>query len=433
MKSWRINSNIIGDKTPKAKFSVALALCLLVVFCLLSSGGLYAQSKEKLKKQKNKIHNQIKEMNGLLSEISINKKKSELAYLINQKKIGAREDLIKSINQEINLLDHELSTQEKAIDSLNNLLQEYREQYEKMLVYAYKNRNANNSIIFIFSASDFNDAYKRMKYLKKIGDYRKYQAEELNKAQMLVEQKIEKLEEKKAQKNKYLGNKHYERNKLKTERKENQEVLKNLKMDEKKLKKKIQKKQREAQKLDDEIRKIIQKEIEIARKKAEEARKKNKGKSRDPKDAFDLTPVASRLSKNFEKNKGKLPWPVKSGTVSGKFGINTHAVFEHLKVNNNGIDILTNQGSNAKAVFGGNVVAVIVLPNGGKSAVLLQHGAYFTMYSNLVTVKVEKGEKVKIGQALGKIKTDDEGKTEVHFEIWRGSEKQNPSYWLKRK
>ena len=434
-----------------------------------------ATDKGKLKNKKTKIQKEIKQMNGLLKEISINKKKSELAFIINQKKINSRQELITSISSEINILDSEYQRQRKSIDALKQQLATYREQYQKMVVYAYKNRNSTNELVFIFSASDFNQAYKRIKYIKEIGEYRQYQAKEINKAQRLINLKIRDLKSKKVIKQQYLSAEEIEKNRLQAEKNENQELLQNLKKDESSLKKKIGGKQKEAQDLDREITRIIQNEIEIARKKAESERKKaeeerrkaeearkkaatpvkpdkpaaDPNKAADPKPIatkqntkpvvkpiapkYDATPIASDLSKSFAANQGKFPWPVNTGSVSGSYGIGKHAVFEHLEVVNYGINILTNKGTAAQAIFKGTVIAVILLPSGGKSAVLLQHGEFYTLYSNLITLNVQKGDEVELGTKLGTLKTDEEGKTDIHFEIWKGSEKQNPTLWLKRK
>jgi septal ring factor EnvC (AmiA/AmiB activator) len=401
----------------------------------MSSSVLTAQNKNQLKKKKSKLHKEIKKMNGLLSEINRDKKGAEITYLINVMKIEVREELIESINEEIREVDLELAAQNTTIDSLNNQLLKFQDQYKKMLVYAYKNRNATNSIIFIFSSNDFNQAYKRLKYIKKIGEYREHQAIEVASIKKAVEVEITRLENKKEKKKRILGDKYYEKNKLQKEKTENKEVLQGLKKDEKNLKKEILKKQKEATKLDSEIKKIIEKEIALARERAQKERerlKKGEGKKGKNDPSFGLTPIAEKLSKRFEQNKGILPWPVKSGKISAKYGISKHPAFEHIKVTNNGVNIITNKGSHAMAIFGGNVVAVIVLPSGGKSAVLMQHGAYFTLYSNLITVKVKKGQEIKLGQKLGIIKTEENGKTEIHFELWKGNAKQNPALWLKK-
>jgi len=409
---------------------------VFVGILLVSSFGLTAQNKKDLKKEQSKLRKDIKEMNGLMTEINRDQKLTEITYLLNVMRGNVRKELIKSINEEIGEVELELLSQNNSIDSLNNQLHKFQEQYKKMILYAYKNRNATNNIIFVFSSENFNQAYKRLKYLKKIGDYREYQAKEIDYIQKTVKEKILKLEGKKEQKKRILGDKYYEINKLKKEKDENKEVLKVLKKDEKNLKKKILKKQRESMEVDNKIKRIIEKEIAAAaeRERKRKERLENKNGDKTPKKTpdFNIAPPAAKLSLRFEQNKGKLPWPIISGNISGKYGITNHPVFEHLKITNNGINMITKKGANALAIFKGNVVAVIVLPSGGKSAVLIQHGDYFTMYSNLKTVKVKKGQQIKLGQKLGVIKTEDDGQTEIHFELWKGNAKQNPAYWLKK-
>jgi septal ring factor EnvC (AmiA/AmiB activator) len=408
---------------------------------MISSSGIIAQNKKDLKKEQSKLRKDIKVMNGLMSENKGNQKTTEITYLLNIMRGNVRKELIKSINEEIAEVEAELFSQKNTIDSLKNQLHKFQEQYKKMILYAYKNRNATNNIIFVFSSENFNQAYKRLKYLKKIGEYREYQAKEIAYIQKNVQEKILKLEGKKEQKKRILGDKYYEINELKKEKEENKEVLKVLKKDEEKLKKKILQKQSESIDIDNKIKKIIEKEIAAAQererkrkeKEKKEKRKKKKGdKTPNKTPDFGIAPPAAKLSLRFEQNKGKLPWPIKSGKISAVYGISKHPVFEHLKITNNGINMLTNEGADALAIFKGNVVAVIVLPSGGKSAILLQHGAYFTLYSNLKTVKVKKGQEIKLGQQLGMIKTEEDGKTEIHFELWKGNVKQNPAYWLRK-
>ena len=371
----------------------------------------------------------------MLNENKANIKKSGIAWIITQKKIGAREDLIAALNEEIHQLDIESAKQKEAIDSLQNQLVKSREQYEKMIVYAYKNRNSLNNIIFVFSASDFNEAYKRLKYIKKIAEYRTFQAEEIAAAQRAIEGKIAIIEQKKERKKTILGDKYHEKKILLVEKDQSAEIMQNLQKDEKKLRKKIAKKEKESKRLNDQIAKIIQEELRKAREEAARiAREKAKGNGVKPKKVPQIgVPVETKLSKNFELNKGKFPWPVATGVISGRFGITSHPANHELKINNNGINIVTKKGTNATAIFGGNVIAIIVIPSGGKSAVLLQHGAYFTLYSNLVSVKVSKGDEIKIGQQLGTIKTEEDGTTEIHFELWNGGVKQNPALWLRKK
>ena len=377
-----------------------------------------SQSKSQLKKKKAKIQQEIKKLNGLLGETRTNKRKSEIQLLILNKKIGARQELISAIANEVFYIDQEINKQKNQIDTLKAKLLELKDQYTKMVQFAYKNRNATNKLIFIFSSEDFNQAYKRLKYIHEIAEYRVYQSDQIKLSTEKIEQKIIELEEKKQKKLSLKQNKKAEFNRLQNEQEERQEVYVELRKDEKKLRSNLAKKRSESKKLQAAIKKIIEREIAEAKKRAE----KSNG-------TIGLTPKAKKLSKDFISNKGKLPWPVKKGVVSGKFGNQKHAVYEHLTTINNGIDILTNKGTRARTVFKGKIAAIIVLP-GGKKAILIQHGEFFTMYSNLDKVLVSKGDEVDTQEEIATIMTDENGKTEVHFEIWQGNQKQNPSFWI---
>lgn len=403
----------------------------IILGFLLISGCAFGQSKETLKKKQSNLKREIIKLNGLLNEANVNRKKSEIEIIITKKKIGAREELIDVINYEILEINKEIKAENERIDSLKAQLEVLREQYKKMVVYAYKNRNATNQLIFVFSSSDFNQAYKRIKYIHEIGEYRKYQAEQIQFAQREIEQRIQQLEQKRARKEQLLDNKRSEKKQLRDEEENLREVYVELRNNESKIRNDIDQKKKERQRLNKEIERIIQRELAIAREKArKEAERLAKEKGSDqPEYEFKLTPQAQALSANFEANKGKLPWPVSRGTISMHYGNSRHAVFGDVTVINNGINILTNQGAKAKAVFGGMVVAVIVLPN-GKNAVLLQHGSYFTMYSNLSKALVKKNQEVNVGDELGLIRTDEDGNTELHFEIWKEGDKQNPEYWI---
>ena len=394
---------------------------LFVIGLLLIAQPLFSQSKSQLKKKKAKIQKEIKKLNGLLGETRTNKRNSEIQLLILNKKIGARQDLISAIGNEVFYINEEISNQNNQIDTLKSKLLELKKQYTKMVQFAYKNRNATNKLIFIFSSEDFNQAYKRLKYIHEIAEYRKYQWQQIKLATEKVEEKILELEEKKFRKLNLKEHKKAEFNRLQEEQGERQEVYAELRKDEKKLKANLNKKRSESRKLQAAIKKIIEREIAEAKKRAE----KSNG-------AIGLTPKAKKLSKDFTTNKGKLPWPVSKGIISGKFGNQKHAVYEHLTTINNGIDILTNKGTKARSIFNGKVAAIIVLP-GGKKAVLIQHGEFFTMYSNLVKVFVNKGDEVNTQEDIATILTDENGKTELHFEIWQGNQKQNPSFWIARK
>lgn len=382
-----------------------------------------SQSKSQLKQKKAKIQKELKKLNGLLGETRTNKRKSEIQLLILNKKIGVRKELIFAIDNEVLHIDKEIENQKIFIDTLQSKLYQLRNQYTKMVQFAYKNRNSTNKLIFIFSADDFNQAYKRLKYIHEISEYRKYQVEQINLTQQKIKEKIVELEEKKVRKMRLKENKKLEFVYLQEEQGERKSLYNELRKDEKKLKENINKKKQESRKLNAAIKNIIEREIAEAKKKAEEEKRKG---------GIGHVPKTNKLSKDFMTNKGKLPWPVNRGVVSGKFGNQKHEIYEHLTTINNGIDILTNKGVKARAVFNGKVAAVIVLP-GGKKAVLIQHGEFFTMYSNLNKVLVKKGDNIETQESIGSIITDDNGKTEIHFEIWQGNQKQNPSLWVVKK
>lgn len=394
---------------------------IFIIGLFLCAGTVFGQSKSQLKQKKAKIQKEIKKLNGLLGETRTNKRKSEIQLLILNKKIGAREDLISAIGNEVGYIDVEIKNQNVLIDTLESKLAELKSQYTKMVEFAYKNRNATNKLIFIFSSEDFNQAYKRLKYIHEISEYRQYQAEQITLTQTKIEEKIAELEEKKARKLNLKENKKAEFTMLQEEQGERKDLYNELRKDEKKLRSNLSNKKSESRKLQSAIKKIIEREIAEAKKRA---KKENGG--------IGLTPKAQKLSKDFTNNKGKLPWPVTRGVISGKFGNQKHAVYEHLTTINNGIDILTNKGTKARAVFKGKVAAIIALP-GGKKAVLIQHGEFFTMYSNLGKVYVKKGDEVSTNEDIATILTDENGKTELHFEIWQGNQKQNPSLWIKVK
>ncbi len=390
---------------------------LIFLFCLLIQSGI-AQSKSQLKKKKAKIHTEIKKLNGLLSETQTNKRKSEIQLLILNKKIGARKDLISTIKNEVSYIEEEIINQNSKINTLKSRLSELRSQYVKMVQFAYKNRNATNKLIFIFSSEDFNQAYKRIKYINEIAEHRKYQSQQIELVAEDIELKILELEEKKFRKLNLKEYKKAEFRRLQKEQGERQNLYVELRKDEFKLKTDLANKKNESKKLQAAIKRIIEREIEEAKKRAEKSS-----------EGIGFTPKAKKLSKDFTNNKGKLPWPVTKGVISGKFGNQKHAVYEHLTTINNGIDIITNSGTKARSVFKGKVAAVIVLP-GGKKAVLIQHGEFFTMYSNLAKVFVNKGDEVTTREDIATVLTDENGKTEIHFEIWQGNQKQNPGFWI---
>ena len=401
----------------------------LFVFCFLLFGisQSFAQTtKEDLKSKKKQIETDINYTGELLKETRKNEEASLNQLLTLKKKINLRQYLISTINKEIRILDKQIEENSSIIESLEYDLKVIKSEYARMIYYAYKNRNSYNRLMFIFSSKDFNQAHKRLQYLQQYSEFRQRQAGFIVKTKEILDQKITELEAKRVVKKQLLLVKKEERMTLAGERSEQNKIYDELKNKEKQLKADLKAKQKEAKRLQKAIKDIIAAEL----RKARDAARKGKG--------FALTPEEIELSRTFEKNKGKLPWPVKRGIITSKFGEQDHPVLKGIKINNNGIDISTNKGAIARAVFDGVVTGVIILPGANKKAVIVRHGIYFSVYGNLRKVYVKKGDKVETKQDIGLIYTDNNKfQTEAHLEIWElkedGTVKLNPEKWIGRK
>jgi septal ring factor EnvC (AmiA/AmiB activator) len=313
-----------------------------------------------------------------------------------------------------------------------------------MILQAYKSRSTNDQLLLIFSAEDLSQAYRRIRYLQQFNEYRKQKAAAIISTGQKIEEKLKELEESKAQKVAILSQEQEENTKLLQERQEKEVLVEKLKSKESELKANLEKKQREKAQLDLEIKKIIEKEIEEDRKRRErEAAKKReeeakKGgttppapKTETPKTPA-LTPEAKLASTNFEGNKGNLPWPVEKGIITGKYGTYPHPVFSNIQVKNDGIDITTDKYSNVRAVFEGIVSGTFNVTGYGK-VIIIRHGEYLSVYSNLIETKVNKDDKVKTKDIIGKAELNEEGnRSSINFQIRKGSITQNPEHWLSR-
>jgi murein hydrolase activator len=399
--------------------------CLLLLFITFSTIAA-SQTKKELEKKKEELRKEIEYTNKLLNEVQKNKQATLSTLTTLKRKISARVELIRTINQEINLYNDEIDNVTDEIRELEQEIMLLKEEYAKMIYFAYVNQNAYQRLAFIFASHDFNQAYKRIKYLQQYGAYRQEQAKQIEKKQQDLIVKKEKLELEKQQKSQLLSSEEKERKLLDSERNEQLSMISKLQDSEKNLKKKLKEKQQAEAKLNKAIENIIKKEIEAARRKALAAGKKDVTAS----NALSMTPEAARLSANFAGNRGKLPWPVEQGVITGTFGEHPHPVLAGIKTKNNGIDINTKKGAVARAIFDGEVTGVVIIP-GSNKAVIVRHGEYLSVYSNLDEVYVRMGEKVTIKQPLGLVHSNEEdSKTELHLEIWQNTTKLNPATWL---
>lgn len=406
---------------------------MLFALIFIANSDSYAQSKKELEEKKKQLQKEISLTNKLLSETKKNKETSldELVKL--KSKITARQELISAINQNIRIVSKDISETQHSIAVLQADLERLKSEYAKMIYYAYKNRSNFDKIMFIFSSENFNQAYKRLKYIQQYSSFRKKQAETIIKTQTELKAKIEKLNQEKQEKSALLSLEEQEKQKLAVEKTEQEATVQKLQSKEQELKTNLRSKEESARKLQKAIEKIIEEEIRKAREAAEKANKGNKNPTTNTKTGFPLTPEALKLSNSFASNKGNLPWPVAEGIITDRFGQHPHPVLTGIEINNNGIDISTVNGAIARAIFDGEVSSVAIIPGGGK-VVMIRHGEYLSVYSYLNEVYVKKGDKITTKQHIGTmVNESDKSKTNIHLEIWKGMTKLNPEYWIYRK
>ncbi|MCB0400464.1 MAG: peptidoglycan DD-metalloendopeptidase family protein [Flavobacteriales bacterium] len=396
----------------------------VLVICLMALPA-HTQTKKELEEKKKKLQKEINYTNQLLKETKKNKDHSLDELLSLKSKINARSNLISAINSEMKLINGEIEKSSSEITNLESELAALKVEYARIIYYAFKHRSSFDKMMFVFASRDFNQAYKRLKYIQQYSEYRKAQAEEIVLTQEKLKTEIETLKRVKEEKTVLISMEEQEKEKLAVEKNQQETVVKQLQGKEQELKSKLQKQEESARKLQKAIEKIIEEEIRKAREAAKKAGTSSKG--------FPLTPEALKLSNSFASNKGQLPWPVLQGVITGKFGKHPHPVLEGIVLNNNGIDISTTSNSTARAIFDGEVSSVAIIPGEGK-VVMVRHGEYLSVYSYMTEVFVNKGDKVSTKQELGKlVNSADKSKSQVHLEIWKGMTKLNPEYWIYRK
>ena len=405
-----------------------MILLLVLIFPVFSPSQ---ESKEKLQKTKKQLEEEIRYTAKLLEETHKTKQNSLNKVILLNRQIEKRQSLITTISGEVDQIQTQMEFQSKHISSMAEELKKMKAEYARMIYYAYKNLNAYNRLLFIFSAEDFNQAYRRLLYYQQYSVYRRTQAELIRDAQMKLNRKQKELEETRAQKLNLARSEESEKGQLTQEKEEKDKAVQQLTKKEKELEASLRAKQKAAQKLEDEIEKLIAAEIKAAAQKARTVDNSNpKTKMKSVNTEIMLTHDEQVLSSSFASNKGRLPWPSERGVITSRFGEHPHPVLKYVKVKNNGIDISTEKGASARCVFSGKVSRVMSFPNLNK-VVIIRHGEFLTVYSNLEEVNVKDGQTVTTKQLIGKIHTNPEdSKTDLHFEIWLGKTTQDPSEWL---
>lgn len=403
---------------------------LLALFFLCTTSVIWGQEsqQEKLEKRKAEIQQEILDNEKLLKSVK-NKEKSAVNVIILQSnKIKLKEKLIRTTEKQTKILGNDMYINQLKINKLNRELAVLKEDYAKMIVKSYKSRSEQSRAMFLLSSENFLQAYKRAQYMKQYTGFRKMQGEEIKSKTNDLLGYNEKLNIQKIAKKKLLAENNKEKQSLEKEKREQLKLVNSIKKDKKKIIAEIKRKQTESRAIDRQIDRLIREAIAEANRKAA-SENPNAPVAAYTSSRIVLTAEAKILADNFRANKGKLPWPVEKGFVSLGYGEQPHPVYPNLVIHNSGVEITTEQGSNARAVFAGEVTSVIVLSPVNK-AVMIQHGDCFTVYQNLSSVFVTKGEKVSIKQSLGKIRTNGEGKTILKFTISQNTTYNNPASWL---
>ncbi len=451
-------------------------LLSLLFVCTTTLVWSQDSQQEKLEQRKAQIQQEIKENERLLQTVKKKEKSAVSAMAIQEKKIALKENLIKTTEKQAKLLSNDMYINQVQINKLKKELVVLKEDYAKMIMKSYKSRSEESRAMFLLSSKNFQQAYKRLQYMKQYTSFRKIQGEEIQgKSKELIGYN-QKLEVQKSAKQKLIDEKEKERLSLEKEKQEQEKLVNAIKKDKNKLATDIKKKQQEARAIDKQIDRLIRQAIAEANRKAAAERAKQKaaataaakekkaaaaaaakelananktGKTiktavkpvveEEPAEEakkpisstkIDLTPEAKIVADNFRANKGRLPYPVERGKITLGFGYQPHPVYKSLMVHNSGVEITTDQGATARAVFDGVVTSVFDLTKVTK-AVMIQHGDYFTVYQNLSSVNVSMGDKVSRKQALGRIRSNGEtGKTVLKFLIYQNTSYINPAGWL---
>ena len=401
------------------------ATCLIALVLIASSG--FAQTKKELEKKRAALDKQIKTTTALIEQARKEQRVTQEQLQLLESQIAAREQLINTMNGELRKVDQRIAEDVELVASLKQDMVKLKEEYARMLQFAYRNRSAYDRMSYLFAANSFQQAYRRSRYLAQIAEQRKRQAALIEETRSTIDARLTGLQVQREEKTKLMSEQQAERQRLSSDRNGQQSALTNLKKEEGRLRDTQKKQESQRKELDAAIRKAIEAELK--------PKPKPGAKPGAPaKLDLSMTPEAKELNTDFEKNKGKLPWPVEKGVITSRFGKQPHPVLPGITIENNGIDITTEKNASVRALFRGEVSSVIVIPGAGK-AVIVSHGAYRTVYSNLREVSVAKGQKVETKQNVGTVLTDENGSV-AHVELWKitadGLVKVDPGPWLFR-
>lgn len=395
---------------------------LSILFLLCFAFAKAQSEKAALEQRKAEIQREINQFDRLLKNVRKEEKTMVLLVETIDKKILRTQMIINITNKQANNLTRNIKANAAEIKKLNTEVKALKAEYAEMIVKSYKSQNDQSRLMFLLSSEDFLQAYKRVQYLKSYADYRKKQAEEITIKSDAIAAKNVALEEEKKEKNKVLALNKKQRAALKIDKVEQENLLAVVKENEKKYAADIKVKAKERNKIDRELKALIAADIKAS----------NKGKTGAVANKFFLTPEAKILANNFKSNKGKLPWPVEEGFVSRRYGTQPHPVVRSLTIDSNGLRLQSPGGAKVRAIFEGEVIR-ITKSKYGILAVHIRHGNYTSIYDNLKSVSVEKGDMVNTKDIIGEIFTSNSGETELKFVLMQDNDTVDPAQWIARK
>ncbi len=395
-------------------------LCFLFM-SMFSVANAQTKAQKDLEAKKIALEKEIKDINRLL----IVKKKEKGAVLedieASNKKIRVREQIIRVTNQQANLLSRQINTNQREVNKQQNFLTTLKKEYDQMIQRSYMNSSQENRLLFLLSSKSFYMAYKRMQYLKQYRSYRQEQGLEIAAQTAALEKKNSILDAQRNDKKALALSNTAAKTQLLKDKQSKANLLSGIKRNESQYAAAIKKKQREARALENRIEALIKAAIAAVNKKSGTT----KGGA-----SFVLTPEAKRVANSFTANKGKLVWPLEKGILKRGYGVYSDPVYPEIKHENNGVTLVTESGAMARAIFEGEVIAIMAVP-GGNLGVQIKHGNFISTYYNLISVAVKKGDLVKEKQNLGAIATNNaDGQTLLKFYLYQNSTRLNPQEWV---
>ncbi len=394
-----------------------LRIIIVLMFCFISQYRGISQTRVELENQRKEANEQLKINTQLLNNVELSKRATTQKIQLINNRIRIRQGLIQNINNQVNSIEKQIAESTGLLEQLNNDLELAKVEYGRLIYYAFKFRSREHKLMYIMAAENINQAYRRTRYFQQINQFRRRQIEAIHSLNESINNRIIALEGQRNDRIQLLREHRNESNLLSSERKLFNQEVSQLSRRERELREEISRQRRIARQLEEAIKDMI----------AEEARRAAERKE------IGLSPAEKIISDEFRKNQGGLPWPTERGVIVSFFGENPHPVLRGIMIRNNGIDILTSEGAMARSIFKGEVRKVIHIPR-MNTGVIIRHGNFLSVYTNLSEVFVKVGDKVDTKESIGRVFTDRNAgnKTQLHLEVWEENKPLDPIVWISR-